>query len=146
MKKYAPSLLLLLLCAVLPRTMLSTPPSLSEALLFHFTHANVFHFAVNALFLVSFKPRWTTALAAFFIASAAAYLPFTGMSAPTCGISGICFAMIARRDVAWRVLNWNLLLLNIPTIFLPMFNWKLHLASYILSFILWKIIYLRRKK
>lgn len=149
LRPYLSVAFLLLLCLVLPSAAL--PPQkaticIKDAMLFHFSHANIWHFAVNALFLARFKPRWSTVLLSYFVASACGEMAFAGVSAPTCGISAMCFAMIARHDVAWRVLNWQLLLVNGITAFLPMFNWKIHLASYALSFALWKLIYLARSK
>lgn len=142
MKKYGSTFLLLALCATLPEAYFGADYGIEGHFLYHFTHANLFHLLSNFIFLAYFKPRWTTALASYFIASGASFMPFVGMSVPTCGMSGMCFAMIARHDVAWRVLNWRLLALNSVFILLPNVNWKLHFVSYFLSFILWKIFYL----
>ena len=141
MRRYGPSFLLLALCAISPSAYFGAGYGIEGNFLYHFTHANLFHLLSNLIFLAYFKPRWSTALASYFIASGASFMAFSGMSLPTCGLSGMCFAMIARHDVAWRVLNWRLFALNLVFILLPSANWKLHFVSYIISFALWKIFY-----
>lgn len=141
MRKYLPSFILLALCAITPSAYFGAEYGADGAWLYHFTHANIFHLLSNFIFLAYFRPRWSTVLQSYLIASACVYLPFTALSEPTCGISAMCFAMIARRDVAWRVLNWRLLMFNTALIVLPHANWKIHLASYLIAFLIWKIEY-----
>lgn len=145
-KKHYPNVLLMLLCILTPYSTIHSGMEWYGPLLFHFTHANFWHFLINALYLLQFCPRWTTVGLSYFIASACAEMPFVAMFAPTCGLSGMCFAMQARHDAAWRVLNWRLLGTNTIMAFFPMFNWKLHLTAYVISFAIWKLFYLNKER
>lgn len=141
MRKFLPILALFALCMVVPAAYFGSNEPISGNFLYHFTHANIFHLASNFIFLAYFKPRWSTVLPSYLIASAASFVPFTSVYLPTCGLSAMCFAMIARHDVAWRVLNWRLLVFNLALIFVPNANWKIHFVSYAISFITWKLYY-----
>lgn len=138
LKPYGPTLLLLLLCAVTPKSMLTSSDKWS-AFLFHFTHANIWHLLANFYVIARFRPRWDNVPVAYLSATVAALMPFTGMSMPTVGISGIVFALIARRDAVLKIWNWKLLGINALLAFVPCYNWKIHLASYLIAFIIWKI-------
>lgn len=139
-----PTVLLFFICGIsclFPKIGFGEGQPWYSMFVYHFFHANIFHLVANFVFLACFRPRWTTILESYLVATACAYGPLTGVSMPTCGISAMCFAMIARHDVAWRVLNWRLLLFNTALMVFPTFNWKIHLVSYIVSFAIWKIIY-----
>ena len=140
LKKYAPCGLLLLLCAITPEAYFSSKTGLTEAALYHFTHTSIFHMALNFVVMARFCPRWVNVPVAYLSATASALAPFSGMSAPTCGISGIIFAMLARRDALLGVKNYMLLLTCIATGLLPMFNWKIHILSYAISFAIWRVL------
>lgn len=139
--KYATTLVLLALCAMAPKECFFQGCHSAGNWLYHFTHANIFHLLANFAYIVSFKPRWSTIPVAYLIASGVSYLPFVSLSLHTCGISAMCFAMQARHDVAWRVINWRLLLANMIFAFVPCVNWRLHLAAYLTAILIWKIIY-----
>ena len=139
-KPYLPAAFLLLMCLVVPKAYFGKAEPWYGALLYHFTHANIFHFLGNALVIVRFKPRWVNVPVAYLSASAAAIYPFSAMSVPTCGISGMIFAMLARRDALLRLKPWRMLLLNSALAFIPAYNWKIHLFSYTISYIIWRIV------
>lgn len=135
---YLPTAFLLAVCIVVPDSRL-TCGDISSAFLFHFTHASIFHFLANFYVIAKFRPRWVNVPVAYFSATCAALVPFTAASNPTVGISGMIFAMLARRDAILRIRNWRLLGLNFLLAFVPCYNWKIHLLSYIISFTIWKI-------
>lgn len=137
-KTYAPVALLLLLCIAVPRHTL-TRGDVAGAFLFHFSHANVWHLMANLYAIALFKPKWSNVPVAYLSATVAALVPFTGMSMPTVGISGMAFAMIARRDAILGIWNWRLLGINLALALIPCYNWKIHLLSYLIAFIIWKV-------
>lgn len=136
-RPYLPSALLFVLCMAVPGSAL-TPNDPRSAFLFHFTHASVWHFLANFYVIVRFRPRWVNLPVAYLSATAAALVPIAGMSAPTVGMSGVIFAMLARRDAILRVWNWRLLGLNALLALVPCYNWKIHLFSYLIAFTIWK--------
>ena len=138
LKTYGPTAVLLMLCALVPARPLANGDTLS-AFLFHFTHANVWHLLANLYVIARFRPRWENLPVAYLSATAAALMPFVGLSAPTVGISGIVFAMFARRDAILHIWNWRLLGLNAVLALVPCYNWKIHLFSYLIAFVIWKI-------
>lgn len=138
-KKLLPTAALLAMCAAMPDSAFGPHEPWHGALLYHFTHANVFHLAGNFAVIARFQPRWASIPWAYLSASAAAICPFAGLSAPTCGISAMVFAMLARRDALLGIWNWRLLLLNVLLGFVPCFNWKIHLISYLISFTIWQL-------
>jgi len=145
LKPFAPTLFLLLLCAVVPKSYLVRNDYIS-AFTFHFTHANIFHLLANFYVIARFRPRWVNVPAAYLSATAAALAPFSGMSAPTVGISAIIFAMLARRDAILRIWNWRLLGFNFLLAFVPCYNWKIHLLAYLIAFIIWKVYILLKDR
>ena len=147
MRPFLPALALLTLCAILPAAYLPVSgqafggSAAVSAALYHFTHASILHLLANTVALLYFRPRWTTAIVAYLSASLAALSPFTYLALPTCGLSGLICAAFARRYVAW---NKNPLLfigINLPFALLPNFNYRIHILSFILAYILWKIVY-----
>lgn len=136
---------LLVCCAAIPRAYLTKQGDWQEALLFHFTHANVLHLLVNFLFLFRFKPRWRSAVFGWSAASLAAFLPLCACDLPTCGLSGVCYAMAARSNAYTRKPDWWLLVANIPMALTGVFNWRLHIMSYLISYLSWTI-YLQTKR
>lgn len=138
-KKLLPTLFLLLLCITVPKSAFGGGEPWYGVLLFHFSHANIFHLLGNFAVIARFKPRWTSLPWAYLSASAAAICPFSGMSVPTCGISALVFALLARRDALLGIWNWRLLLFNFAFAVFPMFNWKIHLISYLISFTIWQL-------
>lgn len=106
-------------------------------LLYHFSHANIFHLALNLLALFSFVPRTSTCMVAYIAATVASYLPFMGMDAPTCGLSAFVFAAYARKYYFWRMPVWRLLAANVALALVPWFNWKIHISAFLLSYLMW---------
>lgn len=128
-------------CLLIPKNYITSQTAITAALTYHFTHANVWHLLLNGMFLVKFKPRWKSTLSGWLCASMAALLPFSACDEPTCGMSGMCYAMAARSDVWHGSPNIFLLLSNIPLAFAGGFNWKIHLLSYSISYMLWNVIH-----
>lgn len=109
---------------------------------YHFDHANVFHLALNLWALYQFKPRWKTCAVAYAVSSVAALLPFSSVALPTCGLSGLLMAAYARQYAEFRLPIWKPIAVNMVFALLPMFNWKIHLVSFLISYLVW---YRKRK-
>ena len=140
LRSYATALLLLALCLCVPKAYFGPGQPWYGPFLYHFTHANIFHLLGNWLVIARFKPRWVTLPVAYLSATAAAICPFSAMSAPTCGISGMVFAMLARRDALLGIKPWRIMGLNVLLAFVPTYNWRIHLLAYLFSFGFWLII------
>lgn len=105
--------------------------------LYHFDHANIFHLALNLWALYQFKPRWKTCAVAYVVSSAAALFPFSSVALPTCGLSGFLMAAYARKYAEFRMPLWKPILVNMVFALFPMFNWKIHLVSFLISYLVW---------
>ena len=138
---FLPSAVLFLLCIVVDGEPLVRENPIS-AFTFHFEHANIWHLLANFYVIFCFRPRWDNIPIAYISATLAAMIPFVPMDAPTVGISGMVFAMLARVDALFNNFNWKLLAINFVLAFIPCYNWKIHLFSYIIAFVIWKT-YLR---
>ncbi len=136
---YLPTAALLILCTIVPEGYFGEGLPWYGALTYHFTHANVFHLLSNFVVTARFRPRWGSLPWAYLSATVAAYCPFLGHSLPTCGMSALVFALLARRDAILGICNWKLLLLNFAFALIPTYNWKIHLLSYLISFTIWYI-------
>ena len=141
-KEYLMTGLLLVACMAAPQAYVVEGCGIKEGMLYHFTHANVFHLLLNVMFLIRYKPLWRSTLFGWITASIAACIPICSVELPTCGLSGICFAMIARSNAYQKRISWIAVLSNIPMALVGVFNWRLHLMSYLISFISWTV-YLR---
>ena len=97
-KEYLMTGLLLVACLASPQAYVTDGSGIKECLLYHFTHANVFHLLMNLMFLIRYKPLWRSTLFGWITASIAACIPICAIELPTCGLSGICYAMIARSN------------------------------------------------
>lgn len=115
----------------------------SAFLLYHFHHINIFHLAANLLALWFYRPRLTTVLIAFPVASLAAWIDTLILpgTLPTCGLSAFLFAAFARHFVAWHKSIIPFVAVTNFSAFIPTVNWHLHLISFMLSFIIWTAIY-----
>lgn len=143
-KRLWPSILLTVLCMVgywLNLTFGAEQPWWM-CFFYHFDHANVFHLALNLWALYQFKPRWKTCAVAYAVSSLAALLPFSSVALPTCGLSGLLMAAYARKYAEFRLPIWKPIAANMLFAFFPMFNWKIHLVSFLISYIAW---YRKRK-
>ena len=141
-KEYLMTGLLLVACLAAPQAYIVEGSGIKECMLYHFTHANVFHLLVNFMFLLRYKPLWRSTLFGWITASIVAYMPICAMELPTCGLSGICYAMIARSNAYQKRISWIAVISNIPMSLVGVFNWRLHIMSYLISFISWTV-YLR---
>lgn len=115
--------------------LLEAPCGIAAHALYSFTHANVFHLALNLLALFRFRPRWKTCAVAYVAAFAGSFLPFVCLPGATCGLSGFLMACFARYYRAWRKPVWPLLCANLVFIFVPCVNWLIHLACFTLSYL-----------
>lgn len=148
-KKYLPTAVVAVLCLAgffLPECGVGHDQPWQHALLFHFSHANVFHLAGNLWFLVWFHPRWSTLAVSYVVATLAALLPISWVAAPTVGLSALLFAAVARSYVTWHSSVWKLLAVNMAVGLLPMINGRMHVASFLAAYTVWKLISLQRKR
>lgn len=146
-KKYSPAIVLLLLCIMCGNDdVADTDLSLKNMALYHFTHANIFHFLANALVLARICPRWTIIPVAYLSASVAAICVFFGIHCSVCGMSGIIFAIIAEKDARKSAPDFRLLAINSISGLIPGICWEIHLLSYLISFTIWSALSKTRKK
>ena len=141
-KEYLMTGLLLVACLAAPQAYGVVGCGSREGRRYHFTQANVCQRLLNFMFLIRYKPLWRSTLFGWITASIAAYMPICAMDLPTCGLSGMCFAMIARSNAYQKRISWIAVLSNIPMALVGVFNWRLHIMSYLISFISWTV-YLR---
>lgn len=106
-------------------------------MVYHLDHANVFHLALNLWGLYQFRPRWGTCAVAYVSSSLAALLPWCSMGVPTCGLSGFLMAAYARSYAERRLPIWKPLVANMVFVLFPMFNWKIHMVSFLIAYIVW---------
>ena len=139
--RMVPSMVLSMLCVLflfLPKFTFGDSAWWS-CLLYHFSHANIFHLVLNLWALFQFRPRWKTCLVAYMSASVAALLPFVSLSIPTCGLSGLLMAAYARKYAESKLPIWKPIAANMAFVFIPTFNWKIHLVSFLLSYLVWRL-------
>lgn len=105
--------------------------------LYHFSHANVFHLALNLYALFRFRPRVKTCLIAYVSATVSAMLPFSSVGEPTCGLSGFIMAAYARKYHSWRISPWKLIAVNVALAFVPHMNWKIHVLSFLFAYMIY---------
>ena len=110
-------------------------------LIYHFFHVNIFHLIGNLLALWYFKPRLTTILVAYIVATLCAYIDTLIIPTSTCGLSAFLFAAFARRYVAWKENIWKLLSIILITGIIPTINWHIHLLSFLTAYAVWFVIY-----
>ena len=108
-----------------------------RCLVYHFDHANIFHLALNLWGLYAFKPRWKTCFVAYGASSLCALMPFCSVSLPTCGLSGFLMAAYARAYVDRLQPIWKPIAVNMVFVLFPMFNWKIHVLSFLIAYIVW---------
>lgn len=139
---YWPTLLLAYFCIIMPKAYFTQEFNLCASMLYHFTHANVFHLLANFSVLCMFRPKPLNALVGWFIATISTSVVQLSIGVPTCGISAIIFAMLARRDAFYGTCNLTILLINSVFIFLPLqVNGKIHLACYLSAYGIWSLIF-----
>lgn len=140
-KRLWPSICIALVCVValfLPKATFGEGCAWWGYLLYHFSHANVYHLILNLWALFAFKPRWMTCAVGFIASTLAAFIPFAAMSVPTCGLSGFLMAAYARKYAEFNKPLWKPIVVNIAFVFFPMFNWKIHLLSFFIGYAIWR--------
>lgn len=146
-RKYWPSLVLTLMCLTVSflgrdvrDSMAVSYDSWHNVLLYHFAHANIFHLICNLMALWPFAPRIRTVIVAYACSSfSALLLAFTVPGyGPVCGLSAMLFACFARRYATWQKPTWQILLVNLPFLFIPQVDALLHLLSFYTSYLIWK--------
>ena len=111
-------------------------------LLYHFSHANLFHLAANMVALFEFAPRWQTVFVGYICSTLSAFLlGLLPMDITTCGMSGLIMACIARKYVSWHWKIWKIVAVNIVLAFIPNFDWRIHLLSFFMSYSIWSLRY-----
>lgn len=110
---------------------------MAERIGYMFTHANMFHLAANLFALVRFKPRFSTCAVAFAVSFAITFIPFVHLAVPTCGLSGFLMACFARHYHAWRKNILGIMVVNAAFAFVPHVNWKIHIVSFLASYIIY---------
>ena len=108
--------------------------------LYTFTHANIFHLSLNLIALFQFKPRVKTCLIGYVSCVLASFVPLASMPLPTCGMSGFIMGCYARRYHAYKLNLWRIILSNIVMAFIPLFNWRIHLLSFLIAYIIYGVI------
>lgn len=121
--------------------------SLTERVLFPFSHANVFHLAANllCLWMIKFPMRWPVAFLISFLTS---FLPsptwnLDGISQlPTCGLSGCIFASIGMRWGEFKEFKRMLRYAVLPTLILglaPNINTIFHLYNLFIGYLVFRL-------
>ena len=80
-------------------------------------------------------------ISAYICASLPALCSLTWKELPTCGLSAIIFALIAQANAKQHYFNWKLLILNSILALIPAYNWRIHMAAYILAYATWRVLY-----
>lgn len=108
-------------------------------LLYGFCHANVFHLSLNLMALFQFKPRVRTCVIGYAASVMASFVPFASLQVPTLGLSGFIMACYARRYHAFRLRPWRIILVNILLALVPFYNWRIHLLSFFIAYIIYMV-------
>ncbi len=139
LRQYAPSLVVASVCllfsAMGANFAFTGETGIGNAMLYHFSHANIFHLAANLVALFMFRPRWVTCAYGYLASSVAAVLPFAWVTdEATCGLSGFIFACWARRYWSFKIKPFYIFGVCLVSAFIPHVNWRIHLYSFILAF------------
>lgn len=110
---------------------------LESKMLYIFSHSNLFHLALNLIALFQFRPRFKTCLIAYIASFVATFIPLSSMSIPTCGLSAFIMACYARRYYTHGLNYIPLVVFNLMLAFVPLLNWKLHLISFFISYLIY---------
>ena len=104
--------------------------------LYTFAHGNIFHLSLNLIALFQFKPRVKTCLIGYVSCVLASFVPLASLPVPTCGMSG--FIMGCYLSLILSL--WRIILSNIVRAFIPLFNWRIHLLSFLIAYIIYGVI------
>ena len=122
--------------------------TLADYMLYHFGHANVWHWAANALVLWRFRPRASTWIVAYAVSTAAAVIDSELWGMETCGMSALACAAVARKHAAWRnESGWRertIMCLYGLAVFavLPWrVNWHVHMIAFGMGYAVWRAWY-----
>ncbi len=110
-------------------------------LLYIFSHANIFHLTLNLIALFQFRPRFKTCIIGYISSVLAAFIPFSHLAVPTCGLSGFLMACYARRYYSYKLNPKWLILSNVVLAFVPYVNWRIHLISFFIAYIIYGTIH-----
>lgn len=142
-KPFVPSIAVALLCLCFQasgaRFAYTAGSGVWEHLFYGFCHANVFHLALNLMALFQFKPRVKTCVIGYVASVVASFVPFASLDVPTLGLSGFVMACYARRYYAFRLKPWRIILANVVLAFVPFYNWRIHLLSFFIAYIIYGI-------
>jgi membrane associated rhomboid family serine protease len=139
-KRLWPSICLSLLCMVgmaLPKATFGEGCAWWGHVLYHFSHANIYHLILNLWGLFAFRPRFSTCVIAFISSTLASLIPFACMSSQTCGLSGFLMASYARKYAEYELPLWRPIVANMLFVCFPMFNWRIHLLSFFIAYVIW---------
>ena len=120
-------------------------PETCQRIFYIFSHANIFHLAVNLTALLRFRPRAKTCIVALAVSYAVTFIPFAHLQVPTCGLSGFLMACFARHYRAWRKPVWPPLLANLALAPVPYVNWRIHILCFTVSYCIYAAIQKRGK-
>lgn len=139
LRQYAPSVVVASVCILFVVTgtdfAFTRETGFVNAMLYHFSHANIFHLAANLVALFMFRPRWLTCVYGYLASSVAAVLPYAWVAGEaTCGLSGFVFACWARRYWSFKIKPFYIFGICLISAFIPHVNWRIHLYSFILAF------------
>lgn len=142
--RLVPSLIIAFTCVTLQLAgkhfYFDTGSSPYDHLLYTFTHANVFHLSLNLIALFRFKPRVKTCLIGYVSCVLASFVPLASLAEPTCGMSGLIMGCYARRYHAYKLSLWRITLGNVVMAFIPLFNWRIHLLSFLIAYVIYGVI------
>lgn len=102
----------------------------------HFFHANLFHFACNAMCLWLMRPSPMQIAMAFPLAVISMFATIE----PTIGFSAVLYAYMGMNIFRWNVslIDWAMFIVaNIVSAFIPGVAFGVHLAAFVLGFLAW---------
>ena len=98
----------------------------------HFYHANLFHYAANALAIWMMRPSPKELLYAYPLAIASVALSFT----PIVGFSAVLYAYIGQNIIRWNIslVDWaTFIVANLITLFMPNIATGVHFIAFSLG-------------
>lgn len=102
----------------------------------HFFHANLFHFACNAMCLWLMRPSPVQTIQALCLAVIAMFCTIE----PTIGFSAVIYAYLGMNMCRWKIslVDWaTFIVANAVTAFIPGVAFGVHLAAFMLGFFAW---------
>lgn len=102
----------------------------------HFYHANLFHFACNAMCIWLMRPSPAQIAQSLVLAVITMFCTIE----PTIGFSAVLYAYIGMNIFRWKIpiVDWIMFAVaNLVTIFIPGVAFATHLAAFLLGFYTW---------